>query len=80
MYLWFPTVKAMAILVVRSEVTAGAAEALARSLIDYGDGQPINDAALGAAFANDSRHNSEGTMKRIVALVALALLLDRVRA
>ena len=50
-YLWFPTVKAMAILVVRSEVTAGAAEALARSLIDYGDGRPINDTALGAAFA-----------------------------
>jgi hypothetical protein len=50
-YLWFPTVKAMAILVVRSEINAGAAEALARSLIDYGDGRAINDDALGAAFA-----------------------------
>jgi hypothetical protein len=50
-YLWFPTVKAMAILVVRREITAGAAEALARSLVDYGDGRPINDAALAAAFA-----------------------------
>jgi hypothetical protein len=50
-YLWFPTPKAMALLVVRSEITKGAAEALARGLIDYGDGRPLADAALAAAFA-----------------------------
>lgn len=50
-YLWFPTPKAMALLVVRAEVTKGAAEALARGLIDYGDGREMNDAALTAAFA-----------------------------
>ena len=51
MFLWFPTVKSMAILVVRTEVNQGAAEALARALIDYGDGRPINERALSAAFA-----------------------------
>jgi transglutaminase-like putative cysteine protease len=51
-YLWFPTVKSMALLVVRAQITDGAAEALARSLIDYGDGGQINDAALTAAFAS----------------------------
>ncbi len=51
-YLWFPTPKAMALLVVRAEVTKGAAEALARGLIDYGDGRAMNDVALTAAFAN----------------------------
>ena len=51
-YLWFPTEKSMALLVVRTQITAGAAEALARGLIDYGDGQSLNDAALSAAFAS----------------------------
>ncbi|HVT75620.1 MAG TPA: transglutaminaseTgpA domain-containing protein [Acidimicrobiales bacterium] len=51
-YLWFPTVKSMAILVVRAEINKGAAEALARALIDYGDGRAINDVALSAAFAD----------------------------
>jgi hypothetical protein len=50
-YLWFPTVKAMALLVVRAEISAGAAEALARGLIDYGDGGTIDERALVAAFA-----------------------------
>jgi hypothetical protein len=50
-FLWFPTIKSMAILVVRTEVTQGAAEALARALIDYGDGRPVNERALSAAFA-----------------------------
>jgi hypothetical protein len=50
MFLWFPTVKSMALLVVRAEITPGAAEALARGLIDYGDGGSINEAALAAAF------------------------------
>jgi transglutaminase superfamily protein len=49
-YLWFPTVKSMAILVVRAEINRGAAEALARALIDYGDGRAINEPALTAAF------------------------------
>lgn len=49
-YLWFPTVKSMALLVVRAEITEGAAEALARGLIDYGDGGTINEKALAAAF------------------------------
>lgn len=51
-YLWFPTNKSMALLVVRAEITKGAAEALARGLIDYGEGHAINDVALTAAFAN----------------------------
>jgi hypothetical protein len=51
-YLWFPTVKSMALLVVRTEITKGAAEALARALIDYGDGRPISEAALAAAFTS----------------------------
>jgi hypothetical protein len=49
-YVWFPTVKSMALLVVRGQINAGAAEALARGLVDYGDGKPLNDAALTAAF------------------------------
>jgi hypothetical protein len=50
-YLWFPTQKSMALLVLRTQITAGAAEALARGLIDYGDGKDLDDAALAAAFA-----------------------------
>ncbi|MDP9164458.1 MAG: transglutaminase-like domain-containing protein [Actinomycetota bacterium] len=50
-YVWFPTVKSMALLVVRAQINAGAAEALARSLINYGDGGDIDAAALSAAFA-----------------------------
>lgn len=50
-YLWFPTVKSMALLVVRTQITEGAAEALARQLIGYGDGGEIDEAALQAAFA-----------------------------
>lgn len=50
-YLWFPTEKAMALLVVRTQVPAGAAEALARQLITYGDGGEVDEAALQAAFA-----------------------------
>jgi hypothetical protein len=51
-YLWFPTSSSMALLVVRSQIPAGAAEALARSLIGYGDGVPIDEQALDAAFAS----------------------------
>ncbi|HVT64265.1 MAG TPA: transglutaminase domain-containing protein [Mycobacteriales bacterium] len=51
-YLWFPTTQSMALLVVRAQITAGAAEALARALIDYGDGGTIQEAALKAAFDN----------------------------
>lgn len=58
MYLWFPTVKSMALLVVRTEITQGAAEALARALIDYGDGRPISDIALAAAFATTATTTS----------------------
>jgi hypothetical protein len=50
-YLWFPTVKSMALLVVRAQINEGAAEALARGLIDYGDGGELNETALNAAFA-----------------------------
>jgi hypothetical protein len=50
-YLWFPTVKSMALLVVRTQINEGAAEALARGLIDYGDGGALNQKALTAAFA-----------------------------
>jgi hypothetical protein len=50
-YLWFPTVKSMALLVVRTQITQGAAEALARGLIDYGQGGTLNERALNAAFA-----------------------------
>ena len=50
-YLWFPTVKSMALLVVRAQISQGAAEALARALIDYGDGGTIDETALSAAFA-----------------------------
>ncbi|MCU1295620.1 MAG: transglutaminase protein, partial [Bryobacterales bacterium] len=49
-YVWFPTVKSMALLVVRAQINAGAAEALARALIGYGDGGDIDDTALSAAF------------------------------
>jgi hypothetical protein len=58
MYLWFPTVKSMALLVVRTEITQGAAEALARALIDYGDGRPISETALAAAFATTATTTS----------------------
>jgi len=50
-YLWFPTDSAMSLLVVRSQIPAGAAELLARSLIGYADGAPIDEQALDAAFA-----------------------------
>jgi hypothetical protein len=50
-YLWFPTAKAMALLVVRSQISEGAAEALARGLISYGEGEELNESALSAAFA-----------------------------
>ena len=50
-YLWFPTEKAMALLVVRTQIPAGAAEALARALIDYGDGRAIDEAPLAAALS-----------------------------
>lgn len=50
-YLWFPTVKSMALLVLRTQITQGAAEALARQLIVYGDGGEVDEAALQAAFA-----------------------------
>jgi hypothetical protein len=53
-YLWFPTAQSMALLVVRAQVTQGAAEALARALIHYGDGGTIDEAALAAAFARPS--------------------------
>ncbi len=51
-YLWFPTVKAMALLVVRAQISEGAAESLARGLIDYGDGGELNEPALAAAFSS----------------------------
>ena len=51
LYLWFPTVKSMALLVVRAQITQGAAEALARGLIDYGDGSELDEPALAAAFS-----------------------------
>jgi len=38
-------------LVVRAEISEGAAEAMARGLIDYGDGGTINERALAAALA-----------------------------
>ena len=50
-FLWFPTTQSMALLVVRSQITQGAAEALARALIRYGDGGTIDEPALAAAFA-----------------------------
>ena len=50
-YLWFPTVKSMALLVVRAQIDEGAAEALARALMDYGTGEEIDETALSAAFA-----------------------------
>ena len=51
-YLWFPTSQSMAFLVLRAQITQGAAEAMARALIDYGVGKPIDETALTAAFAN----------------------------
>jgi len=51
-YLWFPTQKTMALLVLRAQIPEGAAEALARALIDYGNGGDINERALSAAFVN----------------------------
>jgi hypothetical protein len=53
-YLWFPTEKSMALLVLRTQITQGAAEALARALIDYGNGQSPDDAALTAAFSTST--------------------------
>jgi len=50
-YLWFPTVKSMALLVVRTQISEGAAEALARELIVYGEGGEVDERALTAAFA-----------------------------
>jgi hypothetical protein len=50
-YLWFPTAKSMALLVVRAQISEGAAEALARGLISYGEGKELNESALSAAFA-----------------------------
>lgn len=61
LYLWFPTTQSMALLVVRAEITQGASEALARGLIDYGDGKPVDEAALEAAFANIPGVGSAGT-------------------
>lgn len=58
-YLWFPTTQSMALLVVRAQITEGAAEALARALIRYGEGEPIDEPALAAAFASSS--GQEGT-------------------
>lgn len=52
LYLWFPTTQAMALLVVRAQITEGGAEALARALIRYGEGEPINEPALAAALAS----------------------------
>lgn len=57
-YLWFPTEKAMALLVVRTQVPEGAAEALARQLIIYGDGGEVDEAALQAAFAATAASSS----------------------
>jgi hypothetical protein len=39
-------------LVVRAEISEGAAESMARGLIDYGDGGSINERALAAALAS----------------------------
>lgn len=60
-YLWFPTSSAMALLVVRSQIPAGAAEALARSLISYGDGHSFDAAALNAAFASVASTGAGGS-------------------
>jgi hypothetical protein len=49
-YLWFPTSQSMALLVVRAQITQGAAEAMARALVHYGDGGTIDEPALAAAF------------------------------
>lgn len=50
-FLWFPKGGgSMALLVVRAQIPAGAAELLARSLIQYGDGQEIDHRAIKAAF------------------------------
>jgi len=59
-YLWFPTTQSMALLVVRAQITQGAAEALARGLIDYGAGGTINETALAAAFATSLPPPSPG--------------------
>ncbi len=60
-YLWFPTAKSMALLVLRTQITEGAAEALARGLIDYSDGGDISEAALSAAFADSTGPTPSGT-------------------
>ena len=67
LYLWFPTTQSMALLVVRSQITQGAAEALARGLIDYGDGLPINEPALEAAFATSLPPAPGATVAPVVA-------------
>lgn len=61
-YLWFPTTQSIALLVVRAEITQGAAEALARALIDYGDGGTIHETALAAAFATTARPPGAGAV------------------
>ncbi|HET6908094.1 MAG TPA: transglutaminase domain-containing protein [Mycobacteriales bacterium] len=67
LYLWFPTTQSMALLVVRSQITEGAAESLARALIDYGDGLPINETALTAAFATSLPPSPGATVAPVVA-------------
>ena len=42
--------KAIALLVTRTQISEGAAEALARGLIDYGQGGELDDEALAAAL------------------------------
>jgi transglutaminase-like putative cysteine protease len=66
-YLWFPTTQSMALLVVRAQITQGASEALARALVDYGDGLPINDAALTAAFATSLPPSPGAVVSPVVA-------------
>jgi hypothetical protein len=61
-YLWFPTSKTVALLVVRAAISAGGAEALARSLVDYGDGGTINDVALSAALATPPQPSPTGSV------------------
>lgn len=65
-FLWFPTTQSMALLVVRAQITQGAAEALARGLIDYGDGGTINETALAAAFATATGSTPAATPTPVV--------------
>jgi Transglutaminase-like superfamily len=66
-YLWFPTESAMALLVVRSQIPAGAAELLARALIGYADGAPVDEQALDAAFVSVLPVNSASPQAPVVA-------------